>query len=181
MTFLLSGLGVVILSLGVVLINVVVYCSRKASCVVAVGNEEETSLETSASQDIIFYRVRPNSIEKQNNSDYCKITFPHNDSDVRSSPQYEELPMQKRLYNTGWSSDLGTFNEVTVATENTTTYAEPFQHTMKTSEIYAVPYDYSTPNKEDNGILYENMLHSKSNDDIPSYDIPVRNSLYSSS
>jgi hypothetical protein len=164
-----------------VIVSVNMYCLMKARRADAVGNEEETSLETSASQDIIFYRVMPNNMEKQNNSDYCKITLPHNESGIHPSPQYEELSLQHCLYDVGTNSNLGTINEVTTAADSTSTYAEPFQHAMKTSEIYAVPYEGSIPNKEHNGILHENVLHSKSNDGIPSSEVSVRNSLYSPS
>lgn len=180
-TLILTGIGLVIVLLAVAIVSVKVYCLRKASRADTVGNENETSLETSASHDIIFYRVTPNNIEQQNNSDYCKVTLPRNASDIHSSPQYEELSMQQCLYDVGTSSNLGTINEVTVAADSTSTYAEPFEYTTKTSEIYAVPYDDSIHNREKNGILHENVLHSKSNNGIPSSEVSVRNSLYSSS
>jgi hypothetical protein len=98
-----------------------------------------------------------------------------------SFPQYEELTPRQSLHDTGRCLNLGTVNEVTMATDSTTTYAEPFQYTVKTSEIYAVPYHEPIPTKEDNEMLYEYMLLSESNNAIPLPEVSVRNSLYSSS
>jgi hypothetical protein len=181
MLLILAGIGTVILILGGVLAEVLVYCLRKASLSDTTDNEHATSNETSANQEVIFYRIRPNNTQEQNNSNYCKITLPRNESDVHLSLKSEELTTQQSPHDMGRCSNLGTVNEVTMATDSTTTYAEPFQYTAKASEIYAVPYQEPTPNKKDSEISYENMLLSESNNDIPPPEISVRNSLYSSS
>jgi hypothetical protein len=175
----LAGIGISLVIVGGVIVEVWVHCLRKANRADATDNEHATSKEISANQEVIFYRIRPNKTQEQNNSNYCKVTLPRN-NDMYLSPQYEELTRSQSLYDTVRCSNLGTVNEVTMATENTTTYAKPFQYTVKASEIYAVPYHEPTPNKEDREISCENMLLSESNNDIPPLEVCVRNSLYSS-
>jgi hypothetical protein len=177
----LVGIGIFLVILGGLIVEVTVYCSRRASRADTTDNEHATSKEISANQEVIFYRILQNNIQEQNNSNYCKIILPPNKSDVYSSPQYEELTRRQSLHDTAGCSNLGTVNEVTMATDSTTTYAEPFQYTVKASEIYAVPYHEPTPNKEDSEISYENMLLSESNNHILPPELSVRNSLYSSS
>jgi hypothetical protein len=183
MSLILAGIGIVILILAGVIIEVSLYCLRNASLSDTTDNEHATSNEISANQEVIFYRIKPNTTQEQNNSNCCKITLPRNESDMYSSPQCVELTRQQSLHDMGRCSNLGTVNEVTMATDNSTTYAEPFQYTAKTCEIYeyAVPYHEPTSNKIDCGISYENMLPSESNNDIPTPEVSVRNSLYSSS
>lgn len=181
MLLILAVIAIVILILGGVIVEVSVYCLRKAGLSDTIDNEQAVSNETSANQEIIFYRIRPNNTREQNNSNYCKTTLPPNESDVYSSPQYEELTRQQSLHDVGRCSNLGRVNEVTMATDSTTTYAKPFQYTAKASEIYAVPYQQPTPNKKDTEISHENMLLSESNNDIAPLEVSVRNSLYSSS
>jgi hypothetical protein len=170
------GIGIVVI-IGAVA-EASVYCLRRASRGDTADNEHATSEETSANQEVIFYSIRPNNIQKQNDSHYCEITLPRNKTDVHSSPQYDELTWRQSLHDTGTCSNLGTVTEATMATGSTAVYAELFQYTTKVSETYAVPYHEPTPNKEGNEILYENMLHCESKNDISSPEVSVRNSLY---
>jgi hypothetical protein len=174
----LTGIAVVVLLLGGAIVEVFVYCSRKVSQGDTIDNEHETtSIETSADQEIIFYRIRPNN----KHTDYSKIDLPCYNSYLRESPQYEELTDLQSPQDRARCSDPGAGNAVTTARESVTPYAEPFQQTMKVSEIYAVPYQEPVPNNEQNEILYENLLHSKSNNDFSPLEVSVRNSLYYSS
>jgi hypothetical protein len=177
----LAGFGIIIVILGGVIVEVSMYYSRKCSRADTTNNKHATSKETSVNEELILYRFGQNNAQEQNNSNYCKIILPCNKSDMYSSPQYEE----HFVHDTGRCSNLGTVNEVTMAADSTTTYAEPFQYTrtrtVKASEIYAVPYHEPTHNKEDSEISYENMLLSESINDILPPEVSVRNSLYSSS
>ncbi|XP_023713512.1 uncharacterized protein LOC111867688 isoform X2 [Cryptotermes secundus] len=176
----LVGIGIIVVISGGLIAEVSVYCLRKASRANKTDNEHATSKEISANQEVIFYRIRPNQTQEQNNSNYCKIILPRIKSDIYTSPQYEELTRRQSLHDTGRCSNLGEVNEVTTTTDSATTYAEPFQYAEKASEIYAVPYHEPNPYKDYRKTSYENILLSESNNGIPPLEVSVRNSLYSS-
>lgn len=164
----MTGIGIIAVIIVCIVAEVLVYFLRRTRPRDTSDSHNATCEDTSASH-CFRYEIISDNRQTLQAPQYFTGTLSCNQTDLNPSQEYTEVIKEpSELKDTEKYSNDATVNGVSMATDDSTLYAEPFQHwTNEASVTYAEPYHQitaiaTTRNKERmEEISVENELYSQ--------------------